>query len=280
MNRAFKNVDINHLKVIKNINKGAKVDLIFCHGLATEPGMHYKIVKELSNVNHYDLGFPGHIDTDFKFTMKELNVDYFSKLLAIFIKQNPDLKNIILVGHSLGCAVIVFALKHLTKNEKERIKKIVLNAPLTINTLLTALHFTKYFTSDANKINDVGIEKFFKDLFYDPKKYLKEFNQWFDLDFYKKHQTEQKKLALTLLNPDMIRRIISAYHSEKKYENFTFITADKDRLVPFTMIRHYIKNFFKDAKHIEIKNGGHAFILEHKDTYIEILKEIIQNAKS
>ncbi|WP_027121776.1 alpha/beta fold hydrolase [[Mycoplasma] imitans] len=280
MNKTIKGVDISHLKIIKKINKKANVDLIFCHGIATEPGLHYKITKEIKNVNHYDLGFPAHFDTEVKFTYKQLNIQYFAKLLVLFLRKNPDLKNIVLAGHSMGCAVIMIALKMMNKEDRNRIKQIVLSAPLTINTIFTAIKFSKYFTVNAYKVDEKIITRFFKDLFHDYQKFVKDFNKWFDLEFYKKHQNDQKKLALSIMSPATIKSILTSYHSFKNYEKVTIITADKDTLVPFTIMRSYIKRFLKGAKHIELKKAGHAFILEYKKEYIDILKGVIKNAKA
>lgn len=279
MNKTIKGVDLNHLKVIKNNNKNAEVDLIFCHGIATEPGLHYKIIKQIKNVNHYDLGFPAHYETEEKFKYKHLNIEYFAKLLVVFLRENPDLKNIVLSGHSMGCAVIMIALNLMNKEERNRIKQILLGAPLTINTIFTAWNFTKYFTVDAHKADEKVIKKFFKDLFYDYQKFVEDFHKWFSLDFYKKTQNDQKKLALSIMSPISVKNILKSYHSFKEYEKVTIITADKDTLVPFTIIRSYIKRYLKGARHIEIKKAGHAFILEHKKEYIEILKGIIESAK-
>ncbi|QMT98454.1 alpha/beta hydrolase [Mycoplasma tullyi] len=279
MGKTIKGVDLNHLKVIKKINKNAEINLIFCHGITAEPGLHYKIVKQIKNVNHYSLAFPAHFETEEKFKFKHLNLEYFSKLLVTFFRENSDLKNIVLIGHSMGCAVIMMALHLMNKEERTRIKQILLGAPLTINTAFTALNFTKYLTADAYKADEKMIKRIFKDLFYKPDKFIKEFDKWFDLDFYKKNQNNQKKLAISIMTPITVKNILQAYHSFKEYEKVTFITADKDTLVPFRITRAYVKLYFKDAKHMEIKKAGHCFYLERKKEYIEILRGIIKSAK-
>lgn len=54
----------------------------------------------------------------------------------------------------MGCAVIMIALNLMNKEERNRIKQILLGAPLTINTIFTAWNFTKYFTADAHKADE------------------------------------------------------------------------------------------------------------------------------
>ncbi|QZX49053.1 alpha/beta fold hydrolase [Mycoplasma sp. E35C] len=280
MAKEIKGIDLQHLDVKKSINKNNNVNLIFCHGLASEPRMHHDIVADLKNVNYYGLGFPGHIDVEAKFSTKELNIVYFARLLVGFLRKNNKLNNIILAGHSMGCAVIMLALKILSPSEKKKIKKIILAAPLTITTAFTALGFSKYLFTDANKIKRKEINKFLKDLFYNHQYYVDHFEDFFDLEFYKKHQKEQKKIVLSILKPTTIKKVIDAYHKFDQYEKVTFITGDKDRLVPFTIIHAYIKNFFKKAKHIEFLKAGHLLLLEHKDKYLELINQAINDVKS
>jgi pimeloyl-ACP methyl ester carboxylesterase len=117
----------------KNKNK-CEGDVLLIHGFGVDHS-YFNFINELTNsFNVYLIDLPGHGKNDSSFSEKEMNIPFFVDYVSTYIKTKK-LKNLILIGHSMGggiCSAVAALNSKL-------IKKLILICPANPGAIASGL---------------------------------------------------------------------------------------------------------------------------------------------
>ena len=131
-------------KMIKARSPQPKGDIVLIHGFAVDYGYFIFVIDKFPNHNLYFLNLPGHGQLKVSDNKKEMKMKLRLEFMASYVVQflkTMKLRNVILVGHSMGGAVA-----SLVENRaRDRISKLILISPMNYASLYTCLEFRRKF---------------------------------------------------------------------------------------------------------------------------------------
>lgn len=239
----------------------SKRGVIFLHGFErTTVEMKFKNLRDglagKANIFRFDFSGCGLSDGKFEDTSVEKMTKELEKAYAVFKKQGPQIKEFIVVGHSLsGCVALNFVAKHTPA-----ISKMILFGPA-----LNQKELLKYYFVRAKML----LQKIFID--------WNNFHSYFLVDEYEQDLQIKKRMRKS----HFITNKYFLENKDKDYQDFIsklvlaprnilIIQGNKDDKVPLESNN----NLPKGIKFIKVMNGDHD--LERPDMVKQYLAKTIK----
>ncbi|WP_027123685.1 alpha/beta fold hydrolase [Mycoplasmoides pirum] len=241
--------------------------VIFCHGIAAAHHNFEPLIPYLGKYTFYQFTLPGHNNLPFK--SKEINIESYAQKIYKWINEN-NFKNVILMGHSMGAAIVA---KVSTMLDSRLVKGLILIAPynvkcvnlksafainlfLNLNFLKKYVH--KYETNQKDKMNDLNLHKT-----------IEEFIQFVD-----EHKKQINHLVMNLCNPKSLK------NSSTCYKNISWptylILGENDVIVPTKTTEKYFKKIIPHVEVTIFKDTSHVLPIEIPKKFMNKINEIIQ----
>ncbi|WP_412031887.1 alpha/beta fold hydrolase [Malacoplasma muris] len=272
------NLDLKYLQVFEYGNKKNNKIILFIHGFYTDHRCFEPIYEVLSKTHKcicFNLPGCGN-DPNIKYPTKYLSLEAMAKLITKYIIEN-DLKNFVLIGHSLGAAISVLINKEL---KNTRIKNLILLAPYSLASIPSVIDKVFMF----NIKNQNQFVKLQNNLFVDyrnalkkvgrsEEEYFKEF-----IDFDKRNHKYVFHILIKLTHLISLKNLNDSYKFIK-IPTHVFL-GKKDKLVDFYIVGRYLSTQVGDNVEIyPYNNCGHAFFIENHEQFIKDIRKIIKNEK-
>jgi len=197
----------------------------------------------------------------YSMSLIKTNVKSFAKYLEEFI-EFKDLNNVILLGNSLGGHIGLYHTKHYP----EKVKALVITGSSGLYESAMGGGYTKRSDYEV-------IKKKAQDVFYDPKIATKEI-----VDEVYETVNDRYKLVKTLaIAKSAIRHNMSKDLPEM--ETPTCIIWGKNDTVTPPDVAIEFNELLPDSELFWIDKCGHAAMMEHPDTFNDILYKWLQNRK-
>ncbi|QVK08818.1 alpha/beta fold hydrolase [Mycoplasma mycoides] len=255
--------------IFKN-NCNDKENIVFCHGFNSKLTSLNRFSKYWTKSNYYALQFPG---SNLIKPIKDhqISVEQFSDLLIEFVKNN-NLKNVILIGKSLGAGVI--SLAYL--KQPLLFKKLILITP--INQTQLSLEFWKKDYVFINSFDDY-LTKFVPYIYYNYDHLLNNSN-WvnnakskFNLNYYTNKYIFQLAKSLTDIN--LHNKITKAYQSINIPT--LVVLAKNDRIIDCDDSLNFFNKTIKNIKTVVINNASHMVYKDQSEKLNQIIDDFITN---
>ncbi len=253
-------------KAKTNKSKGT---IFFIHGYAVNSNYHNDFSDQLTNYDYYAVELPGHgitpINKKYKF-----NTFGFAQAIVDLINK-LDLKNIILIGHSMGGGIAII-VSHLIKS---RIKKMILVTPMNSKGTTNFINFLFRFNPKTIKQADSFYQIILDTNNKTSLERISNQDKLNLINYHIKYKKVLRKLKYRLFSLSNLLRML-------KYEKNIDI---KTLLIVCTQdgcINHLktIKNLTRKNKSIQtytFTNAGHIPFFEHPQQYYEVIMEFINN---
>ncbi|WFQ95283.1 alpha/beta fold hydrolase [Mycoplasma feriruminatoris] len=255
--------------VFKN-NNNDKENIIFCHGFNSKLTALSAFSNYWTKSNYYALQFPGsNLIKPIK--NHQVSVEQFADLLIEFINKN-NLKNVILIGKSLGAGVVSLAY---LKNPL-LFKKLILITP--INQTQLDLEFWKNDYVFINSFDDY-LTKFVPYIYYNYDHLLTNQN-WINnarLKFNLNYYTNQYivNLAKSLTDSNLHNKITKAYQSINIPT--LVVLAKNDRIIDCNTSLEFFNKTIKNVKIKVINNASHMVYKDQSEQLNQIIDDFITN---
>lgn len=253
-----------------NNNKGT---IVFCHGFAADYNYYNSYSNQLSDNDYYAVVLPGHGSLPYK--NEELCVSHYGKVLANWIKEK-NLKKIILMGHSMGGAVVAVACMYLSK---DIVNKLIIISPMNRASTYKGISYLIKFKPKKKNI-EKHIIKFNTRLNYKRESpYDNPVNgkQLFDNEysFYVKHLD-----AFSILHKQMIKwsemKVIKKAYRSLQVPTY-LIVGEKDCILPVNITIRKLKKDIKNLTTIQFLRTGHLPFIERPIDYFNVVQSIIDD---
>ncbi|QJG67054.1 alpha/beta fold hydrolase [Mycoplasma phocoenae] len=249
-------------------NNKSEYPIVFAHGFNSSINCLDIFANNWKDNDFYAISFPGNQGLK-PIENHEISVYQYAQLLAQFIIDN-DLKNVILIGHSMGGGTISLAYELV----KDRISKMIYLAPMNKTSLpKEEVYFDTYFPRTFNEF----ITKFIPVLYYDASIFTND-SQWM-----KENKKNFKvsdhindmimKLGESLPDPKLMNDIEMAM--KKITVPSMLIMGEKDGVMKRDNCLEYFKKTIKNVETYWIKKTGHMMFDEDFDTFKMLLKNFI-----
>lgn len=238
----------------------AKGTMLFIHGFASTSEYHLLAAKQFNEYNYYSIELPGNGFAPYN--SKNITFDYLVEHVANFIKE-LDLKDLILIGHSMGGGIAAILISKI----RDRIKMLISVCPMNTSFSPKILNFVNFFPNEKNDLLKLKKIIFGKDtVFFEDGLIEKE------LEFLKKNKKDFFKVALSLVSLITFANLLVA---EKKMDIPTLLIVGKqDDIISYkTAIRTYKK--YVGNNYIIFEKSGHVPCIEEVDKYCFEIKKFI-----
>jgi len=236
--------------------------MLFIHGFATTSEYHLLAAKEFDEYDYYSIELPGNGFAPYN--SKNITFDYLVQHTINFIEE-LDLKDLILIGHSMGGGIAVMLISKI----RERIKMLITVCPMNTNFSPKILNFVNFFPKNEKDLIKLKKIIFGKEtIFFDDELIQKE------LDFLKKNKKDFFKVALSLVSIITFANLLKA---EKKIDLPTLLMVGKqDDIISYkTAINTYKK--YVGNNYVVFQKSGHVPCVEEKDKYVFEIKKFIEH---
>ncbi|MGZ9756002.1 alpha/beta fold hydrolase [Mycoplasma sp. 394] len=258
------NLKYDYPYVFKDNNQ-PKNPIIFVHGFNSRAEIHNVFMDKWTLSDYYAISFPGNNLLEAK-NNDEISVNGFSDLLIKFIKQN-NLKDVVLIGHSMGGGTISLAYK----KAPELFSKMIYVAPMNKSSLVKKQDYLDtYFpkTFDDYKV-------FLKALYFDPTNLFenKDFmeNERNNFNPWLYNNPTILKLGHSLPDINLMNQIEAGLN--KINVPTLLMLGEKDAVIDRENCIKYFKENVKDIQ-IEVFNKvGHMLYFESFDKYFKIISD-------
>lgn len=253
----------NNLEIYQQrANKSRAANLIFCHGVGSQSEHYTDWWPLLTEYNFYLLNLPGHNNLPVK--KSEMTIKAYAEKIVGWIKQSR-LKNIILIGHSMGGAIVA---EVAAKLGPKYIKSVVLVAPYNIRcaNLFAFLYIHGQFNTLLLK-NYIAATKH-----KHSTEFIKLANNF--LAFLKDNSANLHTVVKHLTHFQTLRESTLAYKSLDGIPT-TLITFAKDILVPAKASEKYLLKLIPHLNTLTIPDATHVYLLEKPNEFITELRKII-----
>ncbi|WP_027120170.1 alpha/beta fold hydrolase [[Mycoplasma] testudinis] len=249
-------VDTSNLKPYFQNGWRRKYVIVFVHGFTSDYQSHNSVFYRLKRYGYkyYAFNLPGHGDNQNQ-SEADMQIENYSKLVSRFIIEN-NLRNVILVGHSMGGAIAVMVNALIS----DYIACLVLEDPL--NKMVFSLKKERIIKAinakDPQTGKRFGIIRWFK-------------NMW-------KNKAEYKPLFKNLVSAKTTRDTEWAYQQIKNKPVLLFF-GKQDLVIPPKESIAYITS---NASNIEVRifeNGSHSPHNDAPDLYFKYFIDFIKRFK-
>ena len=261
-------------RMLKARTPEPKGDIVFIHGFAVDNACFIFIIDKFTNYNLYFLNLPGHgnklkVSTNKREMKLKLRLNYMANYVVNFLKT-MDLKNIILVGHSMGGAVA-----SLVENRaRDRIKKLILISPMNITNAYTVAKFRRRFFPK-------NIEQKLKMMTYVYKVPRSEKNlMWMRINKMQlQQQLQQWKQMKFLGKREMcsLKTLYNVNRAQKKIRVPLMVCLGvADELEPFNATKRNFLRHHPNAKIVAFRDSGHMCFEEETFKFAKEVKDFIE----
>ncbi|MCE6115332.1 alpha/beta fold hydrolase [Mycoplasmopsis agalactiae] len=262
----MKNVVYDYEVVFKD-NNNPNENIVFCHGFNSSPKTFKTFEKYWTKSNYYALQFPGNNNVA-PINNHEVSVPQFAKLVVDFVEKN-NLKNVTLIGHSMGGGTISLAYKL----KPELFKKMVYIAPMNKTSLALADDYRKdYFPKTFD-----DFLMFLKSLYYDTStftsnsEWMKNAKNNFDANDYNNETIVKLGESLPVLElHNQIEQGLDSINAPT-----ILILGEKDGVIRREECIAYFKEHVKNVETVYIPKTGHMMFEENWDEFIKILESFL-----
>ncbi len=250
--------------------KKCEGNIFFIHGYAVNSDYHNYFGDLVTNYNYYAVEHAGHGITPLK-DNKQLN-PYSYALEVVKLIKELGLKDIILIGHSMGGGIAVMVSQMIP----ELIKKMIIVTPMNSKGTISLRGGINFMFNFQPK-NEKQIDKFYNIIMYD---YYSDKSRVTDTEKQSvmKNQNAYKK------NFNKLKHRMASVANMNKLKK-----AEKDIPVPTLLIvgegdgcinaKATIKNFTKKNKDIKVhkfEKSGHIPFLEQTQEYYDLIMKFIE----
>ncbi len=234
MVKATKTVFKGNLEVFEHRPQGAAGDfaVVFCHGVAASKADFDPLLEYLGDYVFYQFNLPGHNDLPYR--SDEIKLDRYADLLTEWVLAKK-LQKIVLVGHSMGAAIVSEAANRLRGSAE--ICGVVLVAPYNVRcaNLRTIMFLNVFFNTKflqkyaASYAKTAEINEAFE---ANPSAGAKRF-----IAFVAGHKKAIQHLVANLANPATLNKTHQTYKSLRVPVHL--VLAENDQIVPLGPTRKY-----------------------------------------
>lgn len=265
-------LSVEYKEILLDRSKKSKGDIIYIHGFGGNIDRMDYLSQNITNYNFYGLNFPFHGKTSFH-SVDQINVFYYANLINKFIEVK-NLKDVIIIGHSMGGAVGPIAYFEQPKS----FKKLILVGPLN--------------KTSAN-VKDIFVSGFFPNT-------LKERLDFMDKVYYcskeKKQDANLIKDSLNYVNllknnqlfSQTLKRLGSQLISENLLSKVEIslrkikiptllIYGEADNIIDLKNIASYYKKNVKPLTFYIVPKSGHTPWDENPKDFFEVVKGFIES---
>lgn len=247
-------VDLANLKPYYQHGRKHKCTIIFIHGFSSNHESHIKVFSKFkkNGYPYYSFNLPGHGD-NLTVAETEMRVINYTKLVVNFIIKN-NLKNIILIGHSMGGGIAVLT-NALIGN---KIKALILEDPLNKEAFSFKMSRLKkvFFEKDELTGKRMGLIRWLKEIY--------------------KKRTEYKTLFKDLYSSQTTKDIDWAY-SQIKDKPTLLLFGKHDMVIPPKDSIEYIDSVATNLKVCIFEKSQHSPHREEPELYFEQIIDFINN---
>ncbi|MGZ9762363.1 alpha/beta hydrolase [Mycoplasma sp. 394] len=260
----MKTLKYDYPLVVKDNNQ-PKNPIIFVHGFNSNPELHDIFMKHWTLSDYYALAFPGNNMVEPK-NGDEVSVDSFADLLIKFIKDN-NLKDVVLIGHSMGGGTISLAYK----KAPELFAKMIYVSPMNKTLLERKEEFFKLFapqTFDEYKTLLGALSPVYLQALQDPSV---EAQQRAYFESGAASNPHVMKLGFSLAEESLHNAVEAGIESIKVPT--LLVLGSNDMIINCEKTKTY---FLAHAKNVTVKvieNTGHVSFLEDFVKYFSVLSE-------
>ncbi|MBU4690878.1 alpha/beta fold hydrolase [Mycoplasma zalophi] len=249
-------------------NKKPEQPIIFVHGFNSSCERFNIFAQNWKENDYYAISFPGNnnlkpLDND------EVSVESFSDILIKFIDDN-NLKNVILVGHSMGGATISLAYK----KRPELFSKMLYIAPMNKTSLAKQKDYLEsYFPKTFEQYLD-----FLQALYYDISKFTNN-EEWmnqnkkcFDPNDFNNEIIV--KLGYSLPNMQIMNKIEAGLNAINVPT--LLVLGEKDGVIDRDTCLKYFQDNVKNIKTTYIPKTGHMMYEENFEEFMKIVAPFLR----
>ncbi|WP_029608569.1 alpha/beta fold hydrolase [Mycoplasma simbae] len=264
----MKEIIYDYPYIFKN-NNNAEQNIIFVHGFNSSPAAFKIFEKYWTKSNYYAIQFPGNSGVK-AVKDHQINVYQYARLLVEFVEKN-NLKNVVLIGHSMGGGTISLA----NKLKPELFSKMVYIAPMNKTSLATAENYRNtYFPKTFEEFL-----LFMDALYFDTTKFTSNKN-WMNLTkstFDPNHFNNEDVLELGASLPVMQLHLDIEEGLKSIKVPTLLILGEKDGVIDRDNCLKYFDECVENVKTLYIPKTGHMMFEEDWDSFINILEPFLTN---
>lgn len=251
-------------------NKKNKPKVLLIHGFATDHRCFTHFIESNKEFEIHAINLLGMGLRNSKLLPQDLNIKKSVKLITKYIKDN-ELKELYLIGHSLGAAVSAMVAKQVGP---DYFNKIFLLAPYNITSLKKIIDKPKYFNFKNKKLFLRFQEIIFKDYsrikdFIGEEEYYKETQE-----FYKRNNFNLFYIGINMVDGRFLKSMHSSYKNLSNFENVYLWLGEYDNFVDNHKTVKYLSKYIK-CNIYTFRNCGHAFFVEDEILFSKKIREEI-----
>ncbi|ENX50910.1 alpha/beta fold hydrolase [Mesomycoplasma flocculare] len=254
------------------INKSPfnKINVVFCHGFNSNHNVFWSSIEAINKelgINYYSFTLPGNNLTPA--TENQLYLEYYADLTVDFIKK-LNLKEVILVGHSMGAANAALIYKRIP----EIISKIVFIAPMNkANLPLKDLFYEKFFPKTPEEMLEfLTIYEYDKKKYKNPK-YLKWAKTFFNYEYFNNKNIVD--LSRNFLKNNMMDQIEEGLKQIKCPA--LLVLGEKDGIVLQQETKEYFEKLIGHVQTEIIPRTGHLIYSENPERFNKVFSMFLKN---
>lgn len=261
---------LNSYPNLKNTKNKKRPIIFLIHGFGTDHRCFRYLEHQIKKYNYYSFDLPGSA-IGVKYSQNSLKVSSMAKLIIKYIELN-DLKNIILIGHSMGGAISGIVAATIP----ERIHSLIMLSPLNKTSLPKLIDkFDKFNVKDYK-----SFMKLQREIFVNPDATLEDIDKE---EYYEQtlllFKNNFKSLFITMMSIIDIREIIYSDLKFRKIKVPTLILlGEKDRFIRIKQCKIYFEKIITNDVDIRIiESSGHGFFVEKKQDFFKIINDYIES---
>ncbi|MBU4690394.1 alpha/beta hydrolase [Mycoplasma sp. ES3157-GEN-MYC] len=260
------NIKYDYPYVFKN-NEQPHKPVIFVHGFNSKPATFSIFENYWTKTDYYAIQFPGCNGVK-AIKNHELSVNQYAELLIKFMIDN-NLKDVTLIGHSMGGGIISLAYKL----RPDLIGKMVFVAPMNKTSLKTVdTYNTTYFPKNFEEfLNFLSVLYYDISKFTNDKKWMKLAKENFDPNEH--NNADVIKLGNSLPLLELHDEIEDGLKSIKVPS--LLILGEKDGVIDRENCLKYFNKNVENIKTVFIPKTGHMMFEENWEEFISILEPFI-----
>ncbi|TDV24433.1 triacylglycerol lipase [Mycoplasmopsis mustelae] len=246
-------------------NNKPKNPIIFVHGFNSMPEIHNVFMDQWTLSDYYALAFPGNNMLEPK-NGDDVSVESFADLIIKFIKDN-NLKDVVLIGHSMGGGTISLTYK----KEPKLFVKMIYVSPMNKTLLERKEEFFKLFsptTFEAYKNLLATLSPIYGQALQDPMVEARE-RKNFESGIV--NNPYIMKLGYSLADENLHNAIEAGIKSIDV--PILLVLGESDMIINCEKTKAYFKTLAKKIRVEVIQNAGHVPFYENFIKYFTLLTE-------
>ncbi|WP_033161301.1 alpha/beta fold hydrolase [[Mycoplasma] collis] len=261
--------EINYIEQKSSNPKGT---IIYSTGYAGSMNDYNEIIKHFPEYDFYSLDYPGYGET-VAYSEQDYDIFLYAELIIEFIKQK-QLKNITLIGQSLGGAIVSLVYK----TQPEIFNKVLLTAPVNLTTSNIKDRLEKiFFSTSIEEYKIYAAQTYYKveETKFNNPEFMTRRENWIKMIKSNNLQAKGvKNLAKAVYDKDILNKV----HEAMKVlpSRYTWVMfGEKDNIIDQKNIKKYFETNVPQAKIIVIPEADHNISDWQFDLFLKYLKEFL-----